>query len=134
MTDLIGGTLPVLPVVVPLASQHVTSGRAKALAVLDGHRSALLPDVPAITEEPMAEAYSPTPVWYGFVAPAKTPPAVVQTLAGMIADAMKSSELQAKLQAQGAQAVTVSNEQFAIDLKSEYEKASALPRRLGVTK
>jgi tripartite-type tricarboxylate transporter receptor subunit TctC len=134
MTDVIGGTLSLFPVVVPLASQHVHSGRAKALAVFDRRRSALLPDVPAITEDPLAQSYSPTPVWYGFVAPAKTPTAIVQILSGMIAEAMNSNEVQSKLQAQGAQAVKVSNEQFALDMKAEYEKATALAKRLGVGK
>ena len=73
MTDLIGGTLSVFPVVVPLVAQHLQSGRAKALAVFDSARSALLPDLPAIVEEVSVVGYMPTPVWYGFVAPAKTP-------------------------------------------------------------
>lgn len=134
MTDLIGGTLTVFPVVVPLVSQHIQSGRATAVAVLDRRRSPLLPDVPAITEEPSVQGYAPTPVWYGFVAPAKTPEPVIAVLADMIHQAMGVPDVQTKLAAQGAQSLTVSNVQFAADLKSEYEKAGALAKRLGTFK
>ncbi len=131
MTDLIGDRLTVFPVVVPLVSQHIQNGRAVAVAVLDKSRSPLLPNVPAVTEEPSVQGYSPTPVWYGFVAPAKTPAPVINTLADLINQAMSVPEVQTKLAAQGAKVITVSNEQFSADLKSEYEAASALAKRLG---
>lgn len=134
MTDLIGGTLNVFPVVVPLVSQHVQSGRARALAVFDSNRSPLLPDVPAMTEVFSAPGYSPTPVWYGFVAPARAPSSVVATLSSMINSVMDSPDVKSRLAAQGAQVVTVSNAQFATDLKAEYEKAGALARKLGTVR
>lgn len=134
MTDLLGGTLALFPVVVPLVSQHIVSGRAKGLAVFDSQRSQLLPDIPAITENGGVSGYVPTPVWYAFVAPAKTPESVIHTLAGYINAAMGSPEVKVRLAALGAQPITVSNAQFAADLKSEYAKASALTKRLGTYK
>lgn len=134
MTDLIGGTLSLFPVVIPLSLQHIQSGRAKALAVLDERRSPLLPEVPAVSEEPLTKAYSPTPVWYGFLAPAKTPAPVVQALAGWITEAMKLPEVRAKLQAQGANPMTVDGTQFALDIRTEYDKATLLARKLGTVK
>ena len=134
MTDLIGGTLSLFPVVVPLVAQHLQSGRAKALAVLDVHRSQLLPDIPAVTEEISVPGYVPTPVWYGFVAPAKTPSDVIATLSGLIVNAMGSAESKARAVTLGAQQISVSNQQFATDLKLEYEKAGALAKKLGTFK
>ena len=134
MTDLIGGQLSLFPVVVPLVSQHLQSGRAKGLAVMDARRSQLLPDVPAVTEESSVSGYAPTPVWYGFVAPAHTPPNVVATLTSLINNAMNTAEVKTKLQTLGAQATSVGSEQFAADIKSEYEKASELAKKLGTTK
>lgn len=131
MTDLIGGTLPVFPVVVPLVAQHLQTGRATALAVLDSHRSDLLPNVPAISEEVSVPGYAPTPVWYGFVAPAKTPVPVVNWLEKTINMAMDTPEVRTRLTSLGAQRITVSNEQFASDLRTEYEKAGALAKKLG---
>ncbi len=76
----------------------------------------------------------PTPVWYGFVAPAKTPPEVITALNGMIQNAMQTPEVKAKLVTLGAQQINVGSVQFAADLKSEYEKAGQLARKLGTYK
>ncbi|HSW18038.1 MAG TPA: tripartite tricarboxylate transporter substrate binding protein [Ramlibacter sp.] len=134
MTDLIGGTLPVFPVVVPLVDAHIKSGRAKALAVFDTQRSALMPNVPAVSDEVSVPGYVPTPVWYGFVAPAKTPREIVAALNAMIVAAMATPEVKARLAVLGAQQISVSNEQFAADLRNEYEKAGQLARKLGTYK
>lgn len=134
MTDLIGGTLPVFPVVVPLVEQHIKSGRAKAVAVFDTRRSQALPNIPAVTEEVNIPGYVPTPVWYGFVAPAKTPRDVITALGTMIQNAMATPEVKARLVALGAQQINVGAEQFAADIKSEYEKAGQLAKKLGTYK
>ena len=134
MTDLIGGTLPLFPVVVPLVEQHLKSGRAKAVAVFDTRRSQSLPNVPAVSEEVTVAGYVPTPVWYGFVAPAKTPRDVVAALNTMIQNAMQTAEVKARLVALGAQQINVGSEQFAADIKSEYEKAGLLAKKLGTNK
>jgi tripartite-type tricarboxylate transporter receptor subunit TctC len=133
MTDVIGGTLMVFPVVVPLALQHIQSGKAVGLAVFDTRRSDSLPNVPAITEDVNVPGYVPTPVWYGFVAPAGTPANVVDALSKMINGAMDTSEAKTRLATLGARRITVSNEQFAADIKAEFETAGALAKRLGTT-
>jgi tripartite-type tricarboxylate transporter receptor subunit TctC len=133
MTDVIGGTLQVFPVVVPLALQHIQSGKAVGLAVFDTRRSESLPNVPAITEAINVPGYVPTPVWYGFVAPAGTPAAIVAALSSMINAAMETSEVGVRMGTLGARRVTVGNEQFAADMKAEYEAAGALAKRLGTT-
>lgn len=134
MTDLIGGTLTVFPVVVPLVSAHIQSGRAVAVAVIDTRRSDLLPQIPAVSEEVKVSGYTPTPVWYGFVAPAKTPAVVINTLGQMINAAMDTPAVKAKLTTLGAQQISVGSEQFGAELKAEYEKAGALARKLGISK
>ena len=132
MTDLIGGTLTVFPAVVPLVSQHIQAGKATGLAVFDTRRSATLPNVPAITDEVNVAGYTPTPVWYGFVAPAGTPASIVNTLSTMINAAMDTDEAKTRLVNLGARRITVSNEQFAADIRAEYETAGALAKRLGI--
>lgn len=134
MTDLIGGTLSLFPVVVPLVAPHLQSGRVKGLAVFDTRRSQLLPDVPSITEEVNVPGYVPSPVWYGFVAPAKTPTEIVSVLSGLIQNAMGAPETKARLVTLGAQQISVSNQQFADDIKNEFEKAGALAKKLGTFK
>jgi tripartite-type tricarboxylate transporter receptor subunit TctC len=134
MTDLIGGTLPLFPVVVPLVEAHLKSGRAKAIAVFDTRRSQSLPNVPAVSEEVTVAGYVPTPVWYGFVAPARTPREVIAALNTLIQNAMQTPEVKARLVNLGAQQINVGAEQFALDIKSEYEKAGVLARKLGTYK
>ena len=134
MTDLIGGTLSLFPVVVPLVAQHLQSGRALGLAVFDTARSTLLPSLPAITEEVNVAGYIPTPVWYGFMAPAKTPRDAVAVLGTLIQNAMETPEAKLRLAAMGAQRINVSNEQFSADIRNEYEKAGAMARKLGTFK
>jgi tripartite-type tricarboxylate transporter receptor subunit TctC len=72
-------------------------------------------------------------VWYGFVAPAGTPASIVGTLSTMINAVMDTSETKTRLASLGARSITVSNEQFAADIKSEFETARALAKRLGTT-
>ncbi len=132
MTDVIAGTLSLFPVVVSSVAPHIKSGRAKGLAVFDVSRSSLLPDVPAVSEEVSVAGYVPTPVWYGFVGPAKTPPEVVNTLANLIRSAMDTPDAKSRLASLGARQIDVGHDQFAVDIKTEYEKAVALAKRQGV--
>ena len=134
MTDLIGGTLPLFPAVGPLVIQHLQSGRARGLAVFDTKRSPQMPDLPSMMEEVTAPGYVATPVWYGFVAPAKTPPEIVAVLGGWIQNAMAAPEVRAKLLTLGAQITSADSAQFAAEIAREYEKSSALARKLGTVK
>ena len=134
MTDLLGGQIALFPVVVPLVQQHIRSGKARGLAVFDTRRSALFPDIPPIAEGLGIAGYVPTPVWYGFVAPAGTPRDVVATLGGLIDGAMQNPKVKEQLLTMGAQAIHPTNEQFTAELKAELDKAAQLAKRLGTTK
>src|SRR5207244_686466 len=63
LTDVVGGHIPLFPVVVSSVLQHLKSGRVRILGVFDTKRSPQLPDVPAMTEVVRAPGYVPTPVW-----------------------------------------------------------------------
>ncbi len=134
MTDLLGGQIALFPVVVPLVQQHIRSGKARGLAVFDTRRSALFPEIPPIAEGLGIAGYVPTPVWYGFVAPAGTPRDVVATLSGLIDGAMQNAKVKEQLITMGAQAINPNNEQFTAELKAELDKAAQLAKRLGTTK
>ncbi len=132
LTDVLGGHIPLFPVVVPSVLPHLKAGKVRLLGVFDTRRSPLIPDVPAIGEELGVAGYVPTPVWYGFVAPAGTSRDVVQALNGLIVGAMQSPEVKERLAGLGAQPISVTNEQFTADLKAEREKATQLAKRLGI--
>ncbi len=134
MTDLIGGQIALFPVVVPLALPHLRSGRARPLGVFDAQRSPLLPDVPPLGEEIRVAGYTPTPVWYGFLAPTGTPREAVTTLGNLVQGAMRSNEVKERLTGLGAQPISPTVEQFEAEMKAEYEKAGQLARKLGTFK
>jgi tripartite-type tricarboxylate transporter receptor subunit TctC len=86
--------------------------------------------VPTTTEAglPQIEAEN----WYGMVAPAGTPDAVVARLNRLAVDAIKSPEVQEKLSAQGAILVGDSPESFAAYIRSEIKKWGDVVRAAGV--
>jgi len=78
ITDLVGDRISFMPINAVEVMNHIKSGRLRALAVASDKRFALLPDVPTVAEAGLP-GYEAT-VWWGIVAPAKTPREVVQKL------------------------------------------------------
>ena len=134
MNDLLGGHIPLLPAVVPLVLPHLKSGGVRALALFDTQRSPVLADIPLIAEELGVKGYSPTPVWYGFMAPAGTPQELVRSLNEFFHGAMERDDVRERLAAVGARPSMPTNEQFSSDIKTEYEKAEKLAKMLGFAK
>ena len=134
MTDLMSGELSLFPSVLSVALPHIQSGRIKALALIDVRRSSQVGDLPTVVEELNIPNYTPTPVWYGFVAPALTPPDVVLILADLIQNAMNTPEVRTKLATLGAQVTLADSVRLAADIKSEYQSSAELTKKLGLVK
>ena len=134
MTDVIGGQIAMYPAAMPLCLQHVKSGRVKALGLFHTQRSPALPEVPHMAEALGVAGYTATPLWYGFVTRAGTPPEVVARLNHLVTEAMKSKDASDKLSALGAQMITPSNDEFRRDITAEVEKSAAIAKTLGVAK
>jgi tripartite-type tricarboxylate transporter receptor subunit TctC len=98
-------------------NQHVRSGRLRALAVAGARRTDLMPEVPTMKEAGIEGVE--VPLWFGLLAPAATPRAVVQTLASGVARAARSPDLRQKLIDQGADPVGNSPEEFERQLRDE---------------
>ena len=104
------------------ASANIKAGKLKALAVTSARRSALLPDVPAVAETLKGFEID---TWWGLVAPAGTPPEVLQKLHQAYAAALNSAEVKIRFSALMAEPVASTPEQFGAFMKSErakYEK------------
>lgn len=134
MTDVLGGQIELFPVVVPLVMPHLKSGRVRALGLFDTQRSPVFPEIPLMAEELGVPGYTPTPVWYGFMAPVGTPSEAVTTLNGLFHGAMQTAEVKERLVGLGAQPNTPTNEQFTAELKAEFEKAAKVAKMLGTAK
>ncbi len=129
VNDLLGGQVQMMFADIPVLLPHVKSGALKALGVGSKARAPSLPDVPTLAELglPQVEAEN----WYGMVAPAGTPPAIVAKLHDAVAAALKSPEVQQKLSSQGASLIGNSPEAFGAYIRSEMVKWAKVAKASG---
>ncbi len=102
ITDLIAGHVPSFFAVISTAVPHVQSGKVRAIAVTGNKRAEALPNVPTVSEAGVQGYLSLN--WYGTVAPAKTPTAVVNRLSRDIVAALKSPDVIKQLKDRGIDA------------------------------
>ncbi|MDO8465076.1 MAG: tripartite tricarboxylate transporter substrate-binding protein, partial [Gallionella sp.] len=108
---------------------HWKSGRLRLIAVSGPTRSQTIPDVPTIAETlPGYEAL----IWYGYIAPAKTPRAIVDKLHKEIAAIVNTPEVRQYFIAQGNDPVANTPAEFAKVIKADADKWGAIGKRIGV--
>ncbi|WCM90843.1 Bug family tripartite tricarboxylate transporter substrate binding protein [Acidovorax sp. NCPPB 3576] len=120
LMDALSGNVDLLVSSVPSAMAQIKAGKLRPLAVTSAKRSSSLPDVPTVAES----GYKGFDVssWYGIFAPAGTPANVVTTVNAEVNKLLASPEMQAAIQAQGAEPESLSAAQFSALLKSDYAK------------
>ena len=120
LTDLIGGQVQVMFDNLPSSLPQIKAGKLRAIAVTSLKRSPALPDIPTISESglPGFEASS----WFGVLAPAGTPPAVIARLNTEVNLWLQSPAGKEQLLAQGAQAAGGTPEQFVAHIRAETDK------------
>ena len=131
ITDLLGGHVPLMFDSTIAILPHIKAGKVRAIAVTSSKRSAQLPDVPTFSEAGMPgfESYA----WYGFFAPAKTPPDIVAKLNAAALKVMKQPEYQHVLAETGSEFVGESPENFAAFVKAETAKWGKVAKETGAT-
>jgi tripartite-type tricarboxylate transporter receptor subunit TctC len=109
-TDLLAGHVQLTFDAVATAIPRIKAGRLKGLGITSDTRSPLLPDVPTFKESGLAQvvAYS----WYGLMAPAGTPPGVVEQTNRLVNEILRTPEIQTQLDANGASAPKLTAAQF----------------------
>lgn len=120
INDLLGGRLSVGFNSALASMPHVKSARLRAIAVTGSARSTALPDLPTVAESGVPGYDAST--WYGVVAPAGTPAAVVQYLSTEFVRALNADEVKGGLLAQGLDVVGSTPEQFAAYLRTDMAK------------
>ncbi|MFO1412985.1 MAG: tripartite tricarboxylate transporter substrate binding protein [Burkholderiales bacterium] len=111
------------------AMAQVKAGKLKALAVTTGQRSKLVPDLPT-----MAEAGLPgfdISTWYGFFAPAGTPPAIVAKWNADVTKILNSPEVREKIMADGAEPAPDTPAEFAAFIQKELAKYARIVKASG---
>lgn len=131
LSDVIGGQVPLVAVNALEVQPHVRSGKLKVLAALGAERSAVFPDVPTIAESgfPGFEAS----VWYGLVAPAATPGAVIERLNAELQKALRTKEVRDRMAAVGGQITPGTSADFGKLIHSERQRYEKLVREAGIT-
>ena len=117
MTDLLAGRLDATFTGAPPLMAHVKAGTLRSIAVGTAKRSPAMPDVPTVAEQ--GYAGFETSQWYGLLAPAGTPDAIVQKLAQAAAAAAKSPTVMERLSAEAAEPSTSTPKEFAAFIKLE---------------
>ena len=118
--DLIPGRLTMMFNTSGSLMPHVQAGRLRALAVSSGKRFSAEPNIPTVAESgvPGFDVSS----WYGLLAPAKTPPAVVEKMNADAVAVLREPDVRQKLENLGLEVVGSSQQQFADFIKAEMVK------------
>ena len=118
-TDLLAGNVQFMFNALPSMLGHIETGKIRALGVTGAKPAAQLPNVPPIGRD--VPGYEVT-TWYSFVAPAKTPPAIVEKLNREIGAIVESPEMREKLKGQGVEADAMSTAELAALYRKETDK------------
>lgn len=110
---------------------YVKSGKLRALAVTSAKRSPVLPDVPTMAEAGLP-GYEST-AWFGILAPAGTPPAIVDKLNKDLVAILRDAEMRKWMQSQGADAIGDTPSEFATYIKTETAKWARVVKEAGVS-
>jgi len=129
VTELMGNRVDATILGIGVLAPFIRAGRIRLVAVASSTRAEQFPDVPTVAETyPGYESGG----WFGYLAPAGTPPKIVALLNQEINRAMVAPDVKEKLKAIGLTAVAESPEWFARTLRSDYEKYGKLIRAIGL--
>jgi tripartite-type tricarboxylate transporter receptor subunit TctC len=130
MNDLLSGQVPIAFGVLPPALGNLQAGKLRAIAVTSKKRFSLLPDVPTFDESGMPgfEAV----LHYGLLAPAGTPPEVVNKLSGLLQKLAGDPQVQDRIHFEGGDPLTSTPAEYAQDIDVEEKKWGSLVRKLNL--
>ena len=130
VTDILGGNISGMMLNLLTAKPHIEAGQLRILGVTSSNRASAMPDVPTIAEAglPGYEALQ----WFGLMAKGGTPPAILNRLQTLIAEGMRTPEMQERLKTEGADAVVNTPEVFQKLINDEIERWSKLAQAINL--
>jgi tripartite-type tricarboxylate transporter receptor subunit TctC len=128
--DVLANNVPLAVVDLPAALQHIKAGKLVAYAVTSPQRVPQLPDVPTVSEGGLT-GYDSTG-WFGFVAPAGTPDAIVQKLNAEITGALADEQIKASMRNLGVEPAPSKPEAFEAYIRSEHAKWAKVIRQANI--
>jgi tripartite-type tricarboxylate transporter receptor subunit TctC len=130
LTDVIAGQIQMLFGTLLLTNPHVKAGKLRVLAVTTAKRTPAAPELPRMMEAGVA-GYE-VAQWYGVLAPAKVPPAIIGKLSKEIARSLHEPDVKPRLAADGSDAVGSTPEQFGAHVRSEVAKWAKIVQQIGL--
>jgi tripartite-type tricarboxylate transporter receptor subunit TctC len=128
-TDLMAGQVQLMAESIPQAAQYVKAGKLRALAVTSRTRNPALPDTPTLIEAGVKDFE--VVGFYGVLAPAGTPPAVVERLSSAFKAALETPDIRSRMVAQGADPAYLGSAEFSRFLQAELPRWADAVRRSG---
>jgi tripartite-type tricarboxylate transporter receptor subunit TctC len=120
VSDLLAGRITLMFNVAATLAPQIETGRLKAFAVAQSRRASIMPDVPTLSEAGMT-GYD-AGIWIGLLAPAGTPPEIVEKLSAAANAALSNEGVRAALKQQGTDPVGGSPKEFADFIHADIEK------------
>jgi tripartite-type tricarboxylate transporter receptor subunit TctC len=130
LVDLVGGRVELAFMGISSASPHVKAGKLKALAVTTTNRTSAEPQLPTVAEAGVKGYEFST--WWGVVAPAGTPPDVVDKLSKALAKVVADPELKERFTGLGVDAEYLPPTQFGPFIQASIEKYAEIARKAGI--
>src|SRR5262245_2883288 len=130
LTDAIAGQIQMHSTAKSVILPQIQAGKLRGLAVQGDKRWPELPDVPTLTEAGF-DGFPPA-VWYGFLAPAKTPPSVIARLNAVINQQVRTPEVQAAFAKLGIETRSLAPQEFGEVLVKERDLWAGLAQQTGI--
>ncbi|MGQ0752211.1 MAG: tripartite tricarboxylate transporter substrate binding protein [Betaproteobacteria bacterium] len=130
LAELIGGQVQALFSIALAATPQVKAGKLRALGITSGKRSPVAPELPTIAEAgfPGFEVVG----WFGWLAPARTSPAIVNRLNADIVKVLHAPDIRERLLNQSSEPVGNSPAEFAAFIRTEHAKWARVVREAGI--
>lgn len=129
LTDVVSGQIDLYMSAIPTLIGQVRNGKMRAIAVTSAKRSVQLPQTPTLAESGYKDFEAIT--WFGVLAPAGTPPAIVQQLNKAINQALQQPDAAERLRSEGGEVLGGSVESFQQLLKAEIPRWAQIVKDSG---
>lgn len=130
LNDVLGGSVPLMFSNLPAVLGHIRSGKLIALGLTDNLRTAVAPDIPTLAEQGVSGVVVTS--WYGILAPAGTPVALVEQLAKDAAEILSQANIKEQLKSQGLTEATQKPSEFALHIKQETQTWARIIKTRGI--
>jgi tripartite-type tricarboxylate transporter receptor subunit TctC len=129
LNDLLGGQVDASMDAAATSWPHVQSGKLRGLAISTAERAFFAPDLPPIRD--VVPDFDVRP-WHGVMAPAGTPPAIVDKLSAEIQAFLRQPDTEAKLRERGVVRIGSSASEFAKAMTDEYDLYRKVVKDAGI--